>query len=156
MKLIIDISKEAYNGIKMGMRNRDDMREVGEAIENGIPYETVTEFADRCRECGAKYGKLLKQEPCDDAVSRYGAIKAIDERAKRIKNEDTLNGLAGAVGILYELPPVKPQEPKTGHWIERRSRATGHIESVCSECGAEEGYPYNDYCGNCGAKMFEP
>ena len=25
--------------------------------------ETVTEFADRCRECGAKYGKLLKQEP---------------------------------------------------------------------------------------------
>lgn len=25
--------------------------------------ETVTEFADRCRECGARYGKLLKQEP---------------------------------------------------------------------------------------------
>ncbi|MBQ1293186.1 MAG: hypothetical protein IIY21_04065 [Clostridiales bacterium] len=24
--------------------------------------ETVTEFADRCRECGAKYGKLLKQK----------------------------------------------------------------------------------------------
>lgn len=27
-----------------------------------VPHETVTEFADRCRECGAKYGKLLKQE----------------------------------------------------------------------------------------------
>jgi DNA-directed RNA polymerase subunit RPC12/RpoP len=24
--------------------------------------ETVTEFADRCRECGARYGKLLKQK----------------------------------------------------------------------------------------------
>ena len=24
--------------------------------------ETVTEFADRCRECGAKYGKLLEQK----------------------------------------------------------------------------------------------
>ena len=24
--------------------------------------ETVTEFADRCRECGAKYGKLLKKK----------------------------------------------------------------------------------------------
>lgn len=23
--------------------------------------ETITEFADRCRECGAKYGKLLKE-----------------------------------------------------------------------------------------------
>ena len=27
------------------------------------PQETVTEFADRCRECGAKYGKLLRQKP---------------------------------------------------------------------------------------------
>ena len=26
------------------------------------PQETVTEFADRCRECGAKYGKLLRQK----------------------------------------------------------------------------------------------
>jgi len=24
--------------------------------------ETITEFADRCRECGAKYGKMLDQE----------------------------------------------------------------------------------------------
>ena len=33
--------------------------------------ETVTEFADRCRECGARYGKLLKQVPktvCDLCV----------------------------------------------------------------------------------------
>lgn len=30
-------------------------------------------------------------------------------KAKRIKNEDTLNGLAGAVGILFDLPSVKPQ-----------------------------------------------
>jgi len=53
----------------------------------------------------------LSQEPCEDAISRSGAIKAIEERAKRIKNEDTLNGLAGAVGILFELPSIKPQEP---------------------------------------------
>lgn len=26
------------------------------------PTETVTEFADRCKECGARYGKLLKQK----------------------------------------------------------------------------------------------
>lgn len=25
------------------------------------PQETVTEFADRCKECGARYGKLLKK-----------------------------------------------------------------------------------------------
>ena len=51
----------------------------------------------------------LSQEPCDDAISRSGAIKTIEEKAKRIKNEDTLNGLAGAVGILFELPSVNPQ-----------------------------------------------
>ena len=48
----------------------------------------------------------------DDLISRQAAIKSIEERAKKIKNGDTLNGLAGAVGILFELPSVKPQEPK--------------------------------------------
>ena len=36
--------------------------------------ETVTEFADRCRECGAKYGKLLEQKTgkwIDDAKTYY-------------------------------------------------------------------------------------
>ncbi len=37
--------------------------------------ETVTEFADRCRECGARYGKLLKQK--DEAIDI--AIKAIEQ-----------------------------------------------------------------------------
>ena len=49
----------------------------------------------------------------DDLISRQAAIKAIEERAKQIKNEDTLNGLAGAVGILFELPSVKPQDCDT-------------------------------------------
>ena len=37
MKIVIDIDEETYDGIKMGMRNTDDMREVGNAIENGTP-----------------------------------------------------------------------------------------------------------------------
>lgn len=45
------------------------------------------------------------------------------------------------------------EHPKTGQWIERRNRATGHYESVCSVCGAEESSIYNLYCGNCGAEM---
>ena len=44
-------------------------------IEETLPHETVTEFADRCRECGAKYGKLLKQEPCEDAISRQAVLE---------------------------------------------------------------------------------
>lgn len=30
--------------------------------EHVASQETVTEFADRCKECGARYGKLLKQK----------------------------------------------------------------------------------------------
>lgn len=99
---------------------------------------------------------ILEQEPCEDAISRQDAIKAIDEKAKRIKNEDTLNGLAGAVGILFDLPPVKPQE-KTGHWQ--------HYEGmlICSECGAEFYDDIMEYCGDdvpkccpdCGIRMVE-
>ena len=62
-----------------------------------------------CDECEV----TKSQEPSGDLINRQDAIKAIDEKAKRIKNEDTLNGLAGAVGILFDLPSVKPQEPKT-------------------------------------------
>lgn len=51
----------------------------------------------------------IEQEPSGDLISRAEAIKAIDEKAKRIKNEDTLNGLAGAVGILFDLPSVNSQ-----------------------------------------------
>ena len=36
MKLIIDIDEEIYKSIKIGMRNRDDMAEIGEAVETGI------------------------------------------------------------------------------------------------------------------------
>lgn len=40
----------------------DTFRTAIEALEQ---FETVTEFADRCRECGARYGKLLKQKSCE-------------------------------------------------------------------------------------------
>lgn len=42
MRIVIDITEEAYNGIKFGMRNRDDMKEVGEVIENNsVPFEQI-------------------------------------------------------------------------------------------------------------------
>ena len=40
--------------------------------------ETVTEFADRCRECGVKYGKLIKQELCEQFV-KWVATEIFDD-----------------------------------------------------------------------------
>lgn len=127
MKRIIDIPEEVYNYI---MRlNSCNMAE--EYIKNSTPLETVTEFADRCRECGARYGKLLKQEQTDT-----WSIKEV------------------ADALARHLPIVTPQ-PKTGHWIFKQfDEETGISNNYwCSECGKPLAQVYKTYCSNCGAKM---
>ena len=46
-----------------------------------------------------------------DCISRADAIQAMQDKAKKLTNEDTINGLCGAVAILFELPSITPQEP---------------------------------------------
>ena len=63
---------------------------------------------------------------------------------------------------MDEMPPVTPQEPKTGHW---KVVSDGYGDSAyiceCSEC-KDTVWVYKDadrkwnYCPNCGAKMVEP
>ena len=54
MKLIIDIPDRIIDGAKTNPNFYPtyDFEIIWKAIRNGIPHETVTEFADRCRECG--------------------------------------------------------------------------------------------------------
>lgn len=87
-----------------------------------------------------------------DLISRQAAIEAIYD------NKDRLN-IAQAI---RELPSVNPQEPKTGHWIEKDG-FDGDVYYDCSECGESwttiEGTPWQngmDYCPNCGCRMVEP
>lgn len=42
------------------------IKELPPVITRHRKSETVTEFADRCRECGAKYGRLLKQQESEE------------------------------------------------------------------------------------------
>lgn len=51
-----------------------------------------------------------------DCISRADAIKAMQDKAKKLTNEDTINGLCGAVAMLYEMPSVTPQEQQTFKW----------------------------------------
>ena len=48
MKIVIDIPESIYETIK----EEEVGNVVYKAIKNGTPHETVTEFADKCRECG--------------------------------------------------------------------------------------------------------
>lgn len=56
------------------------------------PQETVTEFADRCRECGARYGRLLKKSEWEHdheilKAHSDGANDMLDKIRDRVKLE---------------------------------------------------------------------
>ena len=79
MQIVIDIPEQMYLNAKKDMLCGSDI--LVSAIKNGTPYETVTEFADRCRECGRE--KVLdeiraeiEQEPY---VSKMEVLDIIDE-----------------------------------------------------------------------------
>ena len=53
------LSQYLYEDVRQAVEDIDVY--IGDLPSVQPKPETVTEFADRCRECGAKYGKLLKQ-----------------------------------------------------------------------------------------------
>lgn len=70
-------------------------------------------------ELGYEFGEKIESTKNDlgvDCISREDAIQAMQDKAKKITNEDTINGLCGAVAILFDLPSVTPQEPQTFKW----------------------------------------
>lgn len=86
--------------------------------------------------------------PCEDAISREMALKechdiVVDGERYRVIQEETLLG----------LPSVKPQEPKTGYWIETETDDPYWYR--CSRCNRRIDDREN-YCPNCGCCMFEP
>lgn len=97
MKLVIDISEDDYRKVQDGRASVSMMRK---AITNGTPHETVTEFADRCRECGRervldKIRGEIEQTAKDydkfaDYRRVYGLWIAIDIIDKyRVEREDS-------------------------------------------------------------------
>ena len=101
---------------------------VDKVCRGSVEYRVIY---DRCEEL---IKAIPSAEPSGDLISRQAAIKAIDEKAKRIKNADTLNGLAGAVGKLFDLPSVAPPQ-RIGH---------------CEDCKHFHKLPYHaDALGKC-------
>lgn len=116
---------------------------------------------EQLKELGYGFGQKI--EPCNDAISRQAVFDLIEHY-----NSDGLgtvfidfrHGIKFADAI-NDLPSVNPQEPKTGHWIEKDGY-DGDIYYDCSECGESwamiDGTPWQNgmnYCPNCGAKMAE-
>ncbi len=116
---------------------------------------TVTEFADRCRECGAKYGKLLKQQPCDDAISRQAVLEILKDKWNMFS--DANDAMQESIDTIESLRPVTPQQ-KVGKWIfvhPLQADDGGAYICSCCEVGDWNLKGTEKFCPNCGAKMQE-
>ena len=119
-----------------------------EFLENNIDYAGISEAYKMAI-------SALEAEPCDDAISRQATL----EPYKVLNDTDTLCVALIRANIMQQ-PSVRPQEPKTGHWIPIY-QGDEIINYRCSECelgdtnGSTNLYGW-DYCRRCGAKMDEP
>jgi len=86
MRLTIDIPKQMYLNAKADMLCGADI--LVSAIKNGVPHETVTEFADRCRECGREKVLDKIRAEIEDYVCNHET------------NTDKAQGMLNALQIL--------------------------------------------------------
>ena len=110
--------------------------------------------------------KALEQKPCEDAISRQAAKKALEDRFMELQKRHSEDRYETnfCLNTILELPSVNPQ-PKTGHWIEVAKYSDGRHEIECSKCGSHifdrghaNSYVVKEkyrYCPRCGAKMAE-
>ena len=109
-----------------------------------------------CKDCDKAFDmaiKALKQEPCEDAISRQAAKRIIFDEFEGWPSDEEVAQMKMLTKQLDELPPVTPKQ-RTGHWIldDRDNGIT------CDQCGCGiyaidimDGDPH--YCPNCGARM---
>ena len=88
MRLIIDIPEQMYLNAKADILCGGDI--LVKAIKNGIPHETVTEFADRCRECGRE--RVL--DKIRDKLDEYDDTDSIKVKYVRLMIDKYRNGVS--------------------------------------------------------------
>ena len=134
-----------------------------EALRMAIKALSQEPMRDFTEEEAKAYSKALDKmykptgfnvfnEPCDDAISREEAIKAIKESAE----SPAFNGFMAmeqylpedAIEAIQKLPSVTQ---KSGKWIYKEITDDYRVIGQCSEC--KECRIIDNYCPNCGARM---
>lgn len=90
MKLIIEIPEEEYELVRHGNKSYTTELELMNAVANGTPFP----------------------KGCSRLISADSLIKAIEEKAKRLSNTDTINGLCGAVALIFDEPTIIAEADK--------------------------------------------
>ena len=123
-----------------------------EILKNSTMKDTLSE---QWKEAYKMAISALEQEPCDDAISR----RAVLDELNKWDWQELYLPIHFKENIIDVVPSVRPQEPKTGHWIEKDG-FDGDTYYDCSVCGESwttiDGTPWNNgmnFCPCCGAKM---
>lgn len=177
MRVIIEISDDEYKKVKEGRASVSMMRK---AIKNGIPHETVTpqepktfRWCTDCREydqekhCCHRWSKVIRdtveemkqeQEPCEDAISRQAVLEMAYDMSVIDGEHYTEPCMVVDIEDIQKLQPVTTK-PKTGRWIADVDRWGDLVTTVngyrCDKCNAFN-TDKDNYCPNCGCRMFDP
>lgn len=94
--------------------------------------------------------KALKQEPCEDAVSRQAVLNEFDKCYRPREAYFCVLRLEDAIKFL---PPVQPIRPK-GKWIKPDYKCDAKIWRKCSACNYNI-EKFSKYVNYTGAHYFE-
>lgn len=109
-----------------------------------------------CAECENKSD--YEQVQADgDLISRQAVIDSLHNKFTDGFDSDRWWNSMSVLYAINKVPSVKPQEPKTGHWIYKPKTDL----SICDKCGSycphdKYGRIETDFCPHCGARMVEP
>ena len=127
-------------------------------------YDTAFKMAIKAlkqNESAEEWYKLfvekLEQEPSGDAISRQAVLELVNKGYMGLYARQT--DIEIMKDKINDLPPINPQETKTGHWFVDE-RPESDREVVCSNCDQpifkyhKLDFDYRPkYCPNCGAIM---
>lgn len=93
VEVVIRIPKRTYDRVSERgiIAYGDDAYYIGHAIKNGT----------------------VLPKGHGDLIDKENLVKAIEQKAKRLKNLDTINGLCGAVALAYEAETVIEADRET-------------------------------------------
>lgn len=86
---------EAKEFAKATTEFADALEKIEKKYAEDVSHETVTEFADRCKECGARYGRLLNQK---------------SDMLDNIKNEITMLHVFNRQNVIEIIDKYKAKE----------------------------------------------
>ena len=166
MKVKIKIPKAAVQARK----NNEALDMAIKALEQeptSFQWCTDCKEYDQEKHCCHRWSKVIrntveemKQQPCEDAISREQAIKTAIEAADDWDGGYNLTRADIIEKAIKTLPSVTPQ-PKMGHWIEQIDHEENCRTLICSNCDRPalhdgDSIWKHKFCPYCGARMIEP